>query len=155
MPENAGSQEGAGPAAGTAGTGPIAEPPLIHRVELTISYILRLGVLVSIALVVLGMCLTFAHHPDYVTRAVPVREVPKLAASFPKTLAETWASLRELRGQGFVILGLLVLLVTPVIRVAVSIFAFGIQRDWKFTCITTLVLVILLVSFFLGKTEGG
>jgi uncharacterized membrane protein len=135
--------------------GPIAEPPLIHRVELAISYILRLGVITSIALVTFGMCLTFLHHPDYTTHTQPVKEVPQVAKDFPSTLSATWTSLREFHGQGFVILGLLVLLITPVIRVAVSIFAFAIQKDWPFVCITTLVLLILILSFFLGKTEGG
>jgi uncharacterized membrane protein len=52
-----------------------------------------------------------------------------------------------------VALGLLVLLATPFLRVAVSIVAFALERDWRYVGITALVLAILLASFFLGK--GG
>jgi uncharacterized membrane protein len=55
--------------------------------------------------------------------------------------------------QAVVVLGLLVLLVTPVVRVAVSIIAFLLERDWRYVLITSLVLLILLLSFALGK--GG
>ena len=133
--------------------GPVEEPPLVHRVELAISYLLRAGVLLSIALVVLGSCLTFARHPEYATQRMPVKDVPTIAQDFPHTIAATVESLVEMHGQGFILLGLLVLLVTPVMRVAVSIVAFAIQKDRAFTIITTIVLVILLVSFFLGRVS--
>ena len=60
-------------------------------------------------------------------------------------------------GQGdplaILALGLIVLLLTPVARVAISIFAFARERDWLYVGITTLVLLILLMSFLLGR--GG
>jgi uncharacterized membrane protein len=134
---------------------PIPEPPLIHRVELAISYILRGGVVISIMLVALGSVMSFLHHPEYTTHAQPLKEIPQVAQHFPTTLADTWVSVKEFRGQGLVVVGLLVLLLTPVIRVAASIIAFTLQRDWIFVLITAIVLTILILSFFLGKTEGG
>jgi uncharacterized membrane protein len=130
------------------------EPAAVERVELAISYLLRAGVFLSIALVVLGICLTFAHHPEYSTHTLPLKDVPAVAKDFPHTMGTTVKSLLSMRGQGFILLGLLVLLITPVLRVAVSIVAFAIQKDRAFTLITTLVLVILLISFFLGKVTG-
>jgi uncharacterized membrane protein len=50
-------------------------------------------------------------------------------------------------------LGLLVLIATPVLRVAVSIVTFALERDWVYVAITTLVLCILIASFLLGA--GG
>jgi uncharacterized membrane protein len=50
-------------------------------------------------------------------------------------------------------LGLLILLATPFARVAISILTFALERDWTFTAITALVLLILVVSFLLGR--GG
>jgi len=134
---------------------PITEPPLIHRVELAISYILRGGVIISIILVTLGSILTFMHHPDYTSHTQPLKEIPKVAQQFPTTLADTWTSVKEFRGQGLVVVGLLVLLLTPVIRVAASIIAFALQKDRPFVLITAIVLAILILSFVLGKTEGG
>ncbi|MGZ3673334.1 MAG: DUF1634 domain-containing protein [Ktedonobacterales bacterium] len=45
------------------------------------------------------------------------------------------------------------LLATPVLRVIVSIVAFLLEGDWLYAAITTVVLLILVVSFFLGR--GG
>ena len=41
-------------------------------------------------------------------------------------------------------LGLLLLIATPVARVAFSVFAFAKQRDWTFVVITLIVLGLLL-----------
>lgn len=142
------------PTQSRAADGPIEEPPLVHRVELAISYLLRTGVFLSIGLVILGSCLTYVHHPDYATQSLPLKDVPLVARDFPHTLGATMTSISHGRGQGFILLGLLVLLITPVLRVAVSIVAFVIQGDRIFALITCIVLTILILSFFLGKTEG-
>ena len=47
--------------------------------------------------------------------------------------------------------GLLLLILTPVVRVAVSILAFRAQRDRTYVLITSAVLVLLLLSFVLGR----
>ncbi len=130
------------------------EPTTVHRVELAISYLLRGGVFLSIGLVVLGSCLTYVHHPDYATRTLPLKEATWVARDFPHSVGATITSLREFKGQGFILLGLLVLLLTPVLRVAVSIVAFAIQKDRVFMAITMIVLGILVLSFFLGRTGG-
>ncbi len=85
----------------------VEEPPLVHRVELAISYILRIGVLLSISLVVIGTCLTYVHHPEYATQSRPLNQIPLVAKDFPHTVADTWQSVIELRGQGCILLGLL------------------------------------------------
>jgi hypothetical protein len=48
--------------------------------------------------------------------------------------------------------GLLMLIATPILRVAVSIVVFVVQRDWEFVAVTAFVLAVLLASFFLGKS---
>jgi uncharacterized membrane protein len=52
------------------------------------------------------------------------------------------------------VLGLLLLIATPVMRVAVSVLIFVHQRDWTFVVITSVVLVLLVLSFVLGRVEG-
>ena len=59
------------------------------------------------------------------------------------------------RGEAIVAVGLLLLILTPVARVAVSILAFLYQRDRVFTLITLAVLIILLMSFVIGRWRGG
>jgi uncharacterized membrane protein len=38
-------------------------------------------------------------------------------------------------------------------RVAVSIVAFIVERDWTFVLITSFVLAMLILSFYLGRVE--
>jgi uncharacterized membrane protein len=132
---------------------PLPVDPRVHKVELLISTLLRAGVIASLFFVVFGTALSFVHHPDYRTSRIQTRDLTREGAQFPHTLRDVASGVRHLRGQAIVVLGLILLIATPVLRVAISIFAFLYQRDWIFVAITTLVLVLLLLSFLLGKVE--
>jgi len=47
--------------------------------------------------------------------------------------------------------GLLLLIATPILRVIVSVVAFTLEKEWAFVGITTVVLLLLFLSFTLGK----
>lgn len=126
----------------------------VRRVELAISNLLRIGVFSSLAIVLLGTILTFTHHPDYVNSPDALKTLTGSNAHFPRSVAEVLKGLAETRGQSYVILGLAILIATPVMRVAVSILAFAYQRDRTYVVITAIVLTLLLASFVLGKIEG-
>jgi uncharacterized membrane protein len=135
---------------------PVAAPPShLSRAENWISVTLRAGVLVSLLLIVAGTLTTFLHHPQYVASKPDLARLTSPGAAFPRTLAEVAAGIVALRGQAIVAAGLLILIATPVLRVAISIFVFVEDRDYPFAVITTTVLVILLVSFLLGRIGGG
>jgi uncharacterized membrane protein len=46
--------------------------------------------------------------------------------------------------------GIVVLMATPVLRVAVSIVAFTSRREWRFVVFTTTVLVLLVVGILIA-----
>lgn len=48
--------------------------------------------------------------------------------------------------QALILIGLLILIATPVARVVFSLFAFALERDWLYVGITAAVLVALLYS---------
>ena len=125
----------------------------VRRVEVVISSLLRAGVLASLALVVVGTLISFARHPEYFSSPVDLGRLVEPGAAFPHSLGEVLRGILLLRGQAIITAGLLLLIVTPVMRVAVSIFAFIYQEDRTFTFITILVLFLLLLSFFLGTVE--
>jgi uncharacterized membrane protein YfcA/uncharacterized membrane protein len=107
----------------------------------SIGWILQGGVLLSAAVIVLGVLL------------LPLRPggfSPERVLAFPATLNQVVTGLLILRPQAVIMLGLLLLIATPVIRVAASILVFAFERDRKFVIITLLVLMILLVSLFFG-----
>ncbi len=127
----------------------------VRQVELLISTILRVGVVVSLCVIVFGTIVTFVHHPQYLHESQDLATLTTPSRyTFPHTFAELLAGLRQFEGRAIVVAGLLLLIATPVMRVAVSIFAFVYERDRVFVVITTIVLGLLLLSFFLGKVEG-
>jgi uncharacterized membrane protein len=126
----------------------------VRQVELLISVLLRVGVSVSLAVVVLGTVFTFVHHREYLKDRTAMPEVTGEAAKFPHTVGQVLSGVRDLQGRSIVMLGLLLLIATPVMRVAVSIFAFVYEHDRTYVVITAVVLALLLLSFVLGKAEG-
>ena len=123
----------------------------IHQIELIISTLLRIGVTLSLAIVILGTIVTFWRHPDYRSNPQTLGPLTTPGAPFPHTLTGVCRGLREFQGRAIIITGLLLLILTPVLRVAISIIAFAYEKDRKFVWLTTIVLIFLLLSFILGK----
>lgn len=119
---------------------------LIRQVELVISQVLRGGVLLSAAIIGIGVVWFY-------WRYLMARGPGLVVSDFPHTLGGVGTGLVHGDPLAVIALGLLILLATPIVRVAVSIVAFAVERDWTFVVVTGLVLLILLVSFFLGR--GG
>lgn len=109
-----------------------------------IGWILQGGVLASAAVILFGILL-LPFRPGGLTL--------QRLQTFPHSPGAVWAGLIGLHPQAFITLGLLLLIATPVLRVAVSVVAFAIERDRLYVVITLLVLAILIASFILGK--GG
>lgn len=116
----------------------------LRDAELVISYVLRGGVVVSGAIILAGV---IAYYVRYGSAAARVRA----DRDFPHSVPDVFGGLAHGDPLAIVTLGLLVLLITPVMRVLVSVLAFAIERDWRYVGITALVFVILIISFLLGK----
>lgn len=101
--------------------------------------VLVVGLLVSTAILVFGILLGLVEH----------RPLPDTTLSVGEAVSRTVG----LRPSGFLNLGLLVLIVTPILRVVGSIFVFIYERDWRYAGITALVLTIMLFSLLSG--HGG
>ena len=122
-----------------------------RRIEVILGNLLRTGVLVSAAVVLVGACIYLyrhAHDPaDYrVFRGEP-SEYRTISGIVQSVIVGRG------RGQGLIQLGLLLLIATPIARVAFSVVGFAIERDRLYVAFTLLVLAILLYSF-LGSGIG-
>jgi uncharacterized membrane protein len=134
------------------------QPPnnsAIGGAEIAISMILRIGVVASLSIVVLGTVLSFVHHYDYVSSHDELHRLTSPPADFPRTATQIWQGARHGNGEAIIMAGLLLLLATPVLRVAVSILAFAYEKDGAFVVITSIVLALLLLSFVLGRVTEG
>jgi uncharacterized membrane protein len=119
-------------------------------VDIAISNLLRAGVLVSMAVVVTGLVFTFVHHPQYVRSRTDLGPLTNADVVYSHRVRDVFSEIREGRGQAIVMLGLLMLIATPVARVAFSIVAFALERDRLYVAITVVVLTLLAISFILG-----
>ncbi|HEY3994144.1 MAG TPA: TSUP family transporter [Ktedonobacteraceae bacterium] len=104
-----------------------------------IGWVLQGGVLLSAAVILLGGIL-LPTRPGGLT--------PQRLLVFPFTLSQLALDLAQFHPQGIITLGLLLLIATPVLRVAVSIVTFVVERDRAYIVITWIVLAILLFSIF-------
>jgi uncharacterized membrane protein len=106
--------------------------PLRHVVH----YSLLCGVALSGLVLVIGLTLGLGQAP------VEHKTPPHLAALLRQAFS----------GQSTAVLnlGLLILLLTPLFRVATLSLGWAIRRQWLFAAVAALVLALLLTSMFLG-----
>ena len=107
-----------------------------------IGWILQGGVILSAAVILIGV---------FMMSLQPDKFAAQKLQQFPQTFSQVWTGLLILRPQAVIALGLLLLIATPVARVAFSVFAFLEERDWMYVGITLLVLAILLFSLLGGQ----
>ncbi len=124
----------------------------VRQTEIAISYLLRTGVVLSVLLVSAGLGLTFAHHNSYLhfSSNVSYHSVTSTSYSFPHTISQLFSDLSHGKGRGLIGLGLIILILTPVLRVAVGVLSFIYEKDPPMAIVTTFVLGVLIASFFLG-----
>ncbi len=123
--------------------------PSDERVEGIIGNLLRIGVITSAVVVILGGILYLMRDGR--------QPAPDLHQFEPEELRSPILILREavsLRPLGLIMLGLLLLIATPVARVIFSDVAFARQRDFLYVLFTLLVLSVLLYSLFSGYLSG-
>jgi len=114
-----------------------------HEVEQAVGALLRWGVLTAAAITAIGgTLLLLTHGGDLVTLGIFHGEPAGLS-----TLGGIFRGALTGDGASIVQLGVVVLIATPVLRVAFTLVAFVYQRDRLYTLITALVLGILLFSF--------
>ncbi len=140
----------------TCPPGQIPNDRLLIRSELLIANLLRWGVVLSFVVIASGLAaLVFSGRTGYDSTgagdlAALLRYQPG-SAPFPTSVEAVAAGLLELKPYAIIATGLLLLLMIPVVRVAVSIIAFALERDWLYVLITTFVFAMLMVSFALGR----
>lgn len=120
--------------------------------EDTISSVLRIGVSTSLVLITAGTALSFLSRGGYGWDRADTGRLSGPGGAFPRSLSWLAQGVIHLDGQAVIVLGLALLIATPVIRVAVSTAAFHRQRDRAFVAITLAVLGLLALSLALGKS---
>ncbi|MQS75218.1 DUF1634 domain-containing protein [Companilactobacillus halodurans] len=108
-----------------------------REVEVIIGKILRIGVITSAIVILIGMALYFMNGSGYTN-------------GFPKRFSAIFAGVASGKSYAVIMLGVFLLILTPVLRVVVSIYAFYKEHDNLYVIITTIVLIILMFAMFMG-----
>ncbi len=113
-----------------------------ERMEIIIGRLLQVGVIVSAALVFAGGIYFLIRYgggmPDYRSFRGEPADLRSPAGIVNDAV--------HLRSRGLIQLGLLLLIATPVARVAFSVFAFLKQNDRLYLAVTLIVLSLLVYS---------
>jgi len=128
---------------------PQAQPWDDHWIEVILGNLLRTGVLISAAVVLWGASIYLFHHAHEPANYRVFRGEP----SEFRTIHGVIQSVKDGRGRGLIQLGLLLLIATPIARVAFSIVGFAMEHDRMYVAFTLIVLAILLYSL-LGSGIG-
>ena len=115
-----------------------------ERVENLLGNLLRAGVVLAAIVVLAGGALYLAQHGAEVLDRQAFQGEPAQLRSPQRIVADALSG----RGRGVIQLGLLLLIATPVARVAFSVVAFAWQRDYLYVALTLFVLAVLLLSIF-------
>ncbi len=133
-----------------------------------LSLVLRGGVIVSATLIVLGLGLFlitgqsgYAAGNLYTTAGgsqpyITFHDIANSAGTvyFPTGPREIWQGSLAFKPFALIMLGIVVLIATPVLNLILAGWGFIQQKNWAFSLICLVVVSILALSFFLGKAGG-
>lgn len=117
-----------------------------HVVEQVVGRMLQVGVLIAAIVVLVGGALLLVQRGG-----TPVAySVFHGAPDGLRSIVGILRGVSSLDSEAIVQLGLLLLIATPVARVAFTLVAFVLQRDRTYVVVTTIVLALLLYGLVFG-----
>jgi uncharacterized membrane protein len=113
-------------------------------VEQVIGRLLQIGVLLASAVVLVGGVMLLVRHG----REIPALAVFRGESSHLRSVGAAFRGLLEGNARAIVQFGIVLLIATPVARVALTLGAFALQRDRLYVALTAVVLALLLGGLF-------
>lgn len=111
--------------------------------ENVIGQLLRYGVLLSSIIVAAGGVIYLYRHGT----EPPLYRQFKGEPTKMKEIVPLWQAVLRGEGRPLIQLGLLVLIATPIARIIFSVFGYLLEKDYLYTLITAIVLVVILWNF--------
>ncbi len=119
--------------------------------ELIISRVLQVGVSLSAVIILVGIGLFFVQSDqNHALNSGSYHQFTATTFAFPHSITALSNAVQAGEGTGFIEFGVLLLILTPILRVAFSIVLFWRQHDRPMVGVTLAVLLVLVGSFILG-----
>ncbi len=115
-----------------------------QSIEVIIGTLLRVGVLLAASVVLIGGVVYLTRHGHEATKYSTFHGEPEDL----KSISGIATGMAGFHGTAIIQFGLLLLIATPVARVAFSAVAFAMEGDSMYVVITLIVLAVLLYSLF-------
>lgn len=113
----------------------------------SVGNLLRFGVLSAVVVSILGFCKLivegFSIPDNYESLSLPSENIWKTF----------WTSLLHLEAVGIIQLGVLILILTPLLRIVFALIGYFKEKDYTYVIISFLVLAIMFISFISGYTH--
>lgn len=117
-----------------------------HEIEQVIGRLLQFGVLLAAAVTLVGGIMLLLHHGSAPVSYSVFQGEPAYLRSLTAIVRAAFSG----DPMAIVQLGLLLLIATPVARVAFTLVAFALQHDRLYVLVTTIVLALLLYGLVFG-----
>jgi len=112
----------------------------VRFINKVVTIILASGMYTTIGFYLIGLILLFINGDA----------VPQTSLQYFHTFGSFLSSMLSLNPRSFLYLGTISLILTPVSRVFISIFAFWKEKDRKFVVVTTMVFLVIVASVVVG-----
>lgn len=113
-----------------------------HKMEELIGLILLIGTLVSLILVLVGGTWFLMQHGGENLQAELIQ-----SDTYQTTMKQIWLIALSFTPIGIIELGLLLLIFTQILRIALLVWFYAVIRDLGFMLISIFILLILIYSF--------
>jgi len=114
--------------------------------QVVIGWVLRAGVLISMLVVFAGGVIYLYRHGHSIANYHEFKGVP----DFIHSPAGVINGILSLRGRAIIQTGIVLLIATPVVRVIFSAIGFIMEKDYLYTFITFIVLLVIIISAYSG-----
>lgn len=115
-------------------------------IQSLIGQVLRAGTVISISVVFFGGIIYLYRHGQTIADYHKFIGIP----DFVQHVDTIFSGAFNLRGQAIIQLGIILLIGTPVLRVIFSAIGFVLEKDYLYTFISVLVLLIIFASMLSG-----
>lgn len=118
-----------------------------NQLQNTIGNVLRYGVLSALTVTLLGgIILLLKDSQQVVSFSTFIEKDQNLFLVFKNILN----GVKEWNGESIIFLGILLLFLTPALRLLLSLFSFLLEKDRMYVIITSIVIAVIILSVSFG-----
>ncbi|MDO5607526.1 MAG: DUF1634 domain-containing protein [Capnocytophaga sp.] len=122
--------------------------PHVDKLSTYIGNLLRIGVYLSVTIVIIGILLALVRQDLFVDG-----ELFHITKENENYFMVFYNDLKQGKSVSVIILGIMIMLFTPVLRLLFALVGFLLEKDYLYVVITAAVLGVMALSIILGASH--